>query len=212
MIETTRKCRECKNTIVLENDEFTVEKEMYYHLNCYVKFISSKKNNKLSEEEIRSRASCLREESKDKIREIIAKNHLYKFLQRSYDIITIPSCFFTKMDAVFDGTYKGMTQGICAEDILDMWERKWDELYRTYTYNISRGKKLDDLGRLNYDLAIILSKASSYYRWKETQKEKEEKIKELSTERKIDYSAIVPTKPKQKIEVEDYIIEDEDDE
>jgi hypothetical protein len=180
-METTRKCKQCKINIVLETDDFLIYKDSYYHFNCFVESLTGKKRGAVCQAEAIKQAEELRSESKDKVKDIIAKNHLYKWLQRVYDIVVIPSYFFQKMDAIFDGTYKGMDRGVPAEDLLEIWQKKWNELNKTYDWNLSKGKKLDELGRLNYDLAIVLSKTSSYYKWKEQQrilqKEKEQELK-----------------------------------
>ncbi len=169
-METIRKCHECHEKIILEKDPFILDKEIYRHYDCFIKYLLNKKRNKVNKDEAIKIADSKKEESRLLVKSIIAKNHLYQWIQRSYNIVTLPSCFFTKMDAVFNGTYKGMAIGIPPEDLLDMWERKWKDLCNTYAWNIAKGKIIDDVGRINYDLAIILSKSTSYYKWKEKQK------------------------------------------
>ncbi|MGE5411722.1 MAG: hypothetical protein ACM3MI_12245 [Clostridiales bacterium] len=183
-IQTTRKCFECKGMIVLEDDKFIYDKN-YFHYECYVKSLMNKKRKPLEESEARTKADELIEESKRNASDIIAKNHLFKWLMRHYNLVVLPNYIYTKLDAIFDGTYKGLTQSISAEDFLDMIERKWNDLCGLYDYNISIGKKMDDVGRLNYDIAVILAKSTSYYKWKRQQeinkKENEELIASLNT-------------------------------
>jgi hypothetical protein len=208
-METTRKCRQCKMNIVLETDDFLIHKDSYYHFNCFVEHLTSKKRGASSIEDAKRQAEELKNESKNKVKDIIAKNHLFTWLQRKYDIVTMPPFIFTKMEDIFKGNYKGMSRPIPPEDLLDMWERKWDELCRLYSWNLSKGKSLDDVGRLNYDIAVILGKTTSYYAWKDTQKQKDESVKEIITQKKFDYNAIVGNVKQQNDE--NYIIDDEEE-
>lgn len=212
-IQTTRKCKECKGTIILEESNFIEtkisEKQfVYYHYECYVTKLINKKRGAVDEVEARKIADGLKEESKRNANDIIAKNHLFKFIERNYDLVVIPSFVFTKFDAIFKGEFKGQSRPIPAEDLLDMWERKWDELCQ-----IAAWKRLEGIHRLNYDIAVILGKSSSYYAWKDRAKSKNEEIKELQKERKINFDLLnSQTIQKKVVEVADYIIEDEEDE
>jgi hypothetical protein len=202
-IETTRKCKECKDLIVLEEGEFVVQKisqkEVYFHFECFVKNLVEKKKGGMEEGEARKVAEGLKVESREAVRDIIARNHLFGWLQRKYDIVVLPSYIFTKFDAIFKGEYKGQSKAIPAEDILDMFERKWEDLCKTYAWNTSKGNSMDALGRLNYDIAIILSKSTSYYKWKQENKATQQKLKEIQLENtnKIKYENIV-SKPNNK--------------
>jgi hypothetical protein len=70
---------------------------------------------------------------------------------------------------------------------------------------------MDGIGRMWYDLAIILSLVGSYKKWKDTEEEKQKKIKALSFENKIDYN-IISKNVKQRNEVkENYIIEEDEE-
>jgi hypothetical protein len=210
-METTRKCHyeKCKQKIVLETGDFVVNKDYYYHFDCFVNSLMDKKRNQPTKEEAIQIAKQLKEESKDRVRDIIAKNHLYQWLQKQYDVVVIPSYFFTKMEAVFAGTYKGMARGIPAEDMFDIWTRKWNDLVKTYAWNVSKGNNMDGVSRLNYDLAIVLSKASSYYEWKEQQKTVKEEIQNISKERRYDINQLVVQNSKD--DIVDYIVEDEEE-
>lgn len=44
-------------------------------------------------------------------------------------------------------------------------------LQKVYDKNIRMGKKMDGMARINYDMAIVLSKYDSYLEWKEQQKQ-----------------------------------------
>jgi hypothetical protein len=199
MIQTTRKCKHCKDLIILEEYKFILYKDSYFHYDCLIKSLVDKKKGGVSEEEAKGIAEGLKEESHQSVREIIARNHLFSWIQKKYDIVVLPSYIFTKFDAIFKGEYKGQSKPIPPEDILDMFERKWEELGKTYAWNMSKGNNMDALGRLNYDIAIILSKSTSYYKWKQQDKATQQQLKEIQLENtnKIKYENIV-SKPNNK--------------
>lgn len=191
MTETTRKCGECKNLITLEKDGFVIEKDIYYHDECLVKFLSNpRRRKKLTIEEAKKHVEGLKEWSKDHVTELIEKDKLFKWIQRKYDIVTMPSGIFTRLESVFSGTYRGMSRSIPPADILDMWQRKWNDMVKTYSYNVSIGKKMDNIGRVYYDLAIVLAKSDSYYKWKEKTKTKEQETIEQMQRIEINYKSV----------------------
>ena len=52
------------------------------------------------------------------------------------------------------------------EDLFDMWKRKIEWLNKINAQNAQKGKKIQGYLRVNYDLAILLSKYDSYLAWK----------------------------------------------
>lgn len=192
MIQTTRKCKYCKELIILEEFDFVLEGVSYFHFNCFIDYWVNKKRGKVSVEEAKVYASELKEGCKESVKDIIDRNHLFKWLQKKYDLVVMPTCVFTKFEAIFKGEYKGMSAPLSPEDLLDMWERKWTELNSLYNYNIGKGKEIDNLGRLNYDTAVILSKSTSYFKWKQNQVITDIKKKEIQLENqnKVDYTKL----------------------
>lgn len=174
-IKTTRKCKLCKNLIVLEKDKFILYKtEEYYHYDCFIEFIKNK-NKKISQEEILIIIKELQEKNYDKIKNIIDKNHLFEYITRKYELIYKPKYIYIKFEQVFNGSYKNLSESVSPEDLLDMWQRKEGYLDRTNQWKISKGEVMEGLGRMWYDLAIVLSKLSSYRKWKDQQKANENK-------------------------------------
>lgn len=191
MTETARKCGECKKLINIEKDEFVIEKDIYYHDNCLIRFLSSpKRRKKITMAEAQKHVEELKEWSKKHVTELIEKDKLFKWIQRKYDIVTMPSGIFTRLEAVFSGTYRGMSRGIPPMDLLDIWQRKWNDMIKTYSYNVSIGKQMDNISRVYYDLAIVLSKSDSYYRWKEKQSQKQEEIREILEKPKMNFKNV----------------------
>lgn len=95
---------------------------------------------------------------------------LFDFLQERYSISKLPKHFFMKMSNIFSGKLDGLTKPIIPEHMYDMWIRKTKYLNDVYANNISKGKKMDSYIRLNYDLAIIISKYDDYLKWLDKQK------------------------------------------
>jgi hypothetical protein len=210
-IKTTRKCHLCKENIILEFDKFIIYKnDEYYHYDCFITFMNNKKRDKLSSEEIQELAKKLQLQSFDKTKDIINKNHLYKYLQKRYDIVYLPSFVFIKFDSIFNGTYKNLSEPVCVEDLLDMWQRKENYLDKTYQWKLSKNESMDGIGRMWYDLAILMSKVSSYKKWKAEQETNIINKNKLAEENKskIDYTKIYNNNNKNnKINIKDLIEE-----
>ena len=98
------------------------------------------------------------------------KKELYDFLQEKYRVTKLPKQFFIKMANIFNGKLKGLLKPIPPEHMYDMWIRKSNYLDKVNMNNISKGKKIEGYLRLNYDLAIILSKYEDYLSWLDKQK------------------------------------------
>ena len=92
------------------------------------------------------------------------------WLYREYEISFLPKYFFINLDKVYKGTYKNLTKPVPVEDLWDMWKRKMPYLQKV-NKNIRMGKKIDGMARINYDMAIVLSKYDSYLEWKEQQQQ-----------------------------------------
>ena len=93
------------------------------------------------------------------------------WLYREYEISFLPKYFFINLDKVYKGTYKNLTKPVPVEDLWDMWKRKMPYLQKVNDKNIRMGKKIDGMARINYDMAIVLSKYDSYLEWKEQQQQ-----------------------------------------
>jgi hypothetical protein len=189
----TRKCTICKQLIQIENEDIVYNKEKYFHFNCFINSCLRKKRNKLSKEELIIQAKNLQKENYYIIKNIIDKAKLYYWIQHTYNLVVLPSYFFIKMDNIYDGNYKGLSKGIPAEDILDMWQRKKNELDKIADTNKKKDKYIDGIGRINYDLAILLNKYDSYLKWKDKQRlfenDENQKLKELQQE-KINFNNV----------------------
>ena len=95
---------------------------------------------------------------------------LFDYIQDKYGITKLPKHFFIKMSNIFNGKLDGLSKPIPPEHMYDMWVRKSAYLDKVNNNNISKGKKMDSYARLNYDLAIIISKYDKYLEWLDKQK------------------------------------------
>lgn len=99
----------------------------------------------------------------------VTVRQLTDWLYETYDISFMPKHFFINLDKVFKGTYKGLKKPVPVEDLLDMWQRKLPYLTKVYIQNKNKGKDMTGMARINYDLAILLSRYDSYCEWKDSQ-------------------------------------------
>jgi hypothetical protein len=164
----TRKCQTCSKYIDLEKESFIYDKKVYYHTECLFDHLTNKKRNSLDEQQAKEYISNLLPGSIEKGKFIVNRQKFYKWIQKQYELITLPTYFYQKSEEIFNGTWKDITRKIPPEDLWDMWYRKWDFLEKTYIYNKSHNKDMDQIGRLNYDFAIIINKSSSYYEWRKS--------------------------------------------
>lgn len=91
------------------------------------------------------------------------------WLYRQYEVSFLPKYFFMNLDKVYKGTYKNLTKPVPVDDLWDMWQRKMPYLLKVYDRNKRIGKTMEGVSRINYDLAIVLSKYDSYLSWKDQQ-------------------------------------------
>ena len=86
-----------------------------------------------------------------------------------------------------------MTEGISYEDLLYIFKRKQKYFDKIYLKNISKGKVITGISRVNYDLTIAISLYDEYKRWKKKQQIlasdiiNEQKIQETNKDKEINY-------------------------
>jgi len=212
LIDINKKCSICKEFVSLEKDNVVWNKS-YMHFDCLAQKEYGKKSNKLSLEQIIENIKIIQKENESHVQQTLLRERFYRWLQQSYSIVVIPKYFFVKIDSVITGEYKGLTIPIPLEDIFDMWKRKKNDLDRIALNNTKKGNNIDSIGRLSYDLAIIINKYDSYLKWKAQNKIIEQNEKEAMEikNNKIDYSKINKSENNLKINDEINIIDLIDD-
>lgn len=213
-----RKCNICKEQICLDDktiDFFILEKDgknSYTHSDCYIKYHTNKKRHPKTMEECtkfieQCKANGILEqllfeqqirlqkeqEQIDKEKEKHIRTQVTDFIFDFYGISFLPQSFYIKLDAVYKGTFKGLSRPVPPEDLLDMWQQKKNYLQRVAEQNRKKDKDLYGVSRISYDLAILLGKYDSYLAWKEEQKqalilEVESKKKDIE---KIEYKDVI---------------------
>ena len=172
----TRKCSICKEPIYINDttEDFFItlknETKSYTHTNCYIEKQTTKKRSPKTVEECQEYIEQCRQSAKAIEKKKSTKNELYEFLFDMYDISYFPQYFYIKMDSVYKGTMKNLNKPVPPEDLLDMWKQKRNYLDKVAEQNRKKGNEISGVNRVNYDLAILLSKYDSYLKWKEQQK------------------------------------------
>lgn len=143
------------------------------------------------------RGGCMAKRNKTQIEQDKRTEHIRlqftDWLYKQYDVSFLPKYFFINLDKVYKGTYKNLTKPVPVEDLWDMWERKMPYLLKVYDKNCRSGKTLEGMSRINYDMAIILSKYDSYLSWKERQKQAQADETSNNSVTAIDYIKIAQT-------------------
>ena len=121
---------------------------------------------------------------------------LTDFIYKEYNVTFLPKYFFINLDKIYKGEYKNLKEPVPVEDLFDMWQKKMDYLNKTYTYNKEPGKDMQGVQRINYDLAILLSKYDSYKRWKEKQKAIQKQEQEFKKQQVFVNMAKIQVRPK----------------
>lgn len=176
MKNSIRKCSICRKEI----DTSNIKEDFFYsctaknvkctHVKCYVDHGTHLKKGKKTVEQCLAYVEECRKKTAEIQKEEKTKQNLFDFISDMYEVTFLPQKFFVKMDSVFDGKYKGLSKCVPPEDLYDMWIQKKSYLEKVYDKNKKNGKEFDKIGRIYYDLAILLSKYDSYLDWKEQQK------------------------------------------
>ena len=139
------------------------------------------------------------------------KLRLTDWVYKQYDISFAPKHLFIRLNQIYQGTYKGLDKPIPPADLFDMWQRKWHYLEKVHVRNESRGKHIEGLALIWYDIAILLGKYDSYLNWKiEHLAEIAEQMKRYKDEEHINYTKIAEntTPTTQKLQSSEVDIDD----
>ena len=169
----TRKCSICKELIDLKDaneDFFITPNNKVNHTHCYINEQTTRKRKPKTIEECQVYIDECRQADREVEKKTNIKTELYEFLFDMYDISYFPKYFYIKMDSVYKGTMKNLSKPVPPEDLLDMWRQKRNYLDKVAEQNRKKGNEISGVNRVNYDLAILLSKYDSYLKWKEQQK------------------------------------------
>lgn len=189
----TRKCFLCKRPIDLITEFSDIVSPpgaggvRFAHSACYKASLTGKKRGALTPGQADEVISSLAPATRARVSQALcakparARQHpargastnprrqLTDWLLDAYDVSSVPARFYQKLAAVYDGSYTGLAQSVPAEHLLDMWQQKKQYLDKLAARNAQRGKRMDAVQRLSYDLAILLSRYKDYIAWKQKQ-------------------------------------------
>lgn len=178
--KTSRKCGGCKEYIFIEDELFNDTASIYHfqnktwHKPCFNEFLSGRKRKV---DNIDSFLLSIVDESNNVLYNLCVKNHLYKYLMSKYEVILLPNYIYTKMEQVFTGKFKNMSQPIPPQDLLDMWKNPKQVAYLD---KMCRWKQLEGVSAINYSLAILTGSYAKYLDWKQSKT-----IENIKTEKDI---------------------------
>lgn len=131
----------------------------------------------------------------------VTQKQVTDFIFQQYDISFLPKHFYMQLAKIPKGTYKGQGKPIPFDDLLDMWERKMPYLNKTYQKNCDKGKRMDGIARVMYDLAILMSRYDKYLEWKTMNETNKTTEIAIARSEKIEYKNV--TNAAEKIENDD---------
>ena len=155
-----KKCAYCKDEIIIDKPlirDVIHYENAYYHKDCFIKMCTEKMNNKRCKiEKWKSNLDnigIIEFNSKEYIKDVWYKDAIYRFMVDTYNVKIIPNNIFTKLDAIYSGTFKGMNVSISPEELLDMWIRQKKYLVKVHEKNLKLGKDMTESQKINYDIS-----------------------------------------------------------
>jgi len=161
-----RKCNFCddKNEKSIDTSESRYLKvgDKYWHFDCYKIYLTTRKKNKLKEEDAILECLRIEEISKKECFELDIKQKLFDFFKEYYGV-PVEKYFFIKVEQITKGNYKGISNPITYIELFEMYSntkmmQKLDRL--GYDKNI---KKED---RMNWDLGVMVNEYPKYVKSK----------------------------------------------
>lgn len=161
------------------DDYIRDEKNKYYHSECYVMHLMTKK--KLSEnkaiEKLKEQKSLL----KNELQEVQNKSFFYEWIKNFYDS-SLSSFFCSEITKISNGTHEKINEPVLYADLLEMYQK-----LSNYMIKKARTIQFKSVNqRMNYDLAIVIGKYGDYKKYKEKQSQQVETI--LQVDSKIEDS------------------------
>ena len=167
----TRKCACCKGEIeinVHDIKDVIFYNKLYYHASCFEEMAKQKAASKRGKpqmwQEALDRLWELEAETKNMLESYIAKDELNTWLLEHYDVVMVPSYFWQLVADLEKGKYRNKRcKPISLTKLYSCW--KWGQKNLD---QISIGNKMshkgpeNDIDRLRYDLAILVSKYPQY--------------------------------------------------
>ena len=178
MKEILRKCKVCDKpktkTINLEVDKFIFYQQSYYHYDCFIKFQTDKKCLTLDNAIKLANEMVIKTTKSDYVNSLIDRDRLTYWIYDNYNLTVLPVLFFQKIKQINDGTFAvRINAPISYYDLLQIFKKMKTYLDKVNNNNERKGKKIDLLRRIDYDLAIVINNYDEYLKWKQKQKTEE---------------------------------------
>lgn len=181
-----RTCYECGENIIFDKanmDNIIKFEKKYYHFPCFINTCKRKSSRSNaapkwgvaleSIDELQEKTKKFFNSNND-----IEKDQVYQFIIDNYDIETVPNYIFIKLNEIYSGKRKGLTNEIPPEDLLDMWKQKKSNgfLDKIRAKNIVKNKKMSVAQQINYDMSVLVNMYDDYLKWKERKKITEQSV------------------------------------
>jgi len=178
MKEILRKCKICDKpktkTIKLETEKFIYYQNSYYHYDCFIKFQTGKKLLTLDKAKELADEMVIKTIESDYVNSLIDRDRLTYWIYDNYNLTVLPVLFFQKIKQINDGTFAvRINAPISYYDLLQIFKKMKTYLDKVNNNNERKGKKIDLLRRIDYDLAIVINNYDEYLKWKQKQKTEE---------------------------------------
>lgn len=169
-----------KDSLIADGaSEDDAEKKVQYLIpktqNTIIDIVSSQSNKKTKKE-------CRLGESKN------PRRILTDWIYMTYGVSYLSSRFFQKLESIYKGTFQRLNKPCPPEDLFDMWMQKKPYLDKVALRNQQKGMEMSTEQRINYDLAILLSKYDDYLAWKNKMKNSQEQVQEKQP--KVEYEKL----------------------
>ena len=163
----TRKCAKCKGVIEIDVDDIrdvVYFNKLYYHKDCFKVMAAEKAASKRGKPQMWQDALDsiwgLEAETKKMLEHLVARDELNEWLLRNYDIIDVPTRFWQVVAELGIGKYKGKKcKPLDIKTLCECWKWGQQKLNEVAINNkMSHRGPEDDVDRLRYDLAILITK------------------------------------------------------
>jgi len=121
--------------------------------------------------------------TKDYVLQEVSKDNLYKFFVKHFQAEYVPPYIFKRLENIYSGCEKGLTQPIPPHELLDIIERKESYLDKQF---IRKGIT-DSTTKINYALTTACGSYKSYKEWRAGIEAEQEAVKQSKADQQ--YSA-----------------------
>ena len=195
----TRKCACCKDTIEIDKRNISnvvCFQGKYYHYDCFEDMASEKAASKRGKPQMWQEALDhiweIEADTKKMLEQFIAKDELNTWLLNNYDIVTVPSYFWQLVADLEGGMYKRKRcKPVSVGTLCECWKWGQRNLNKIAISNKMNHKGPgDDVDRLRYDLAILISKYPLFLK-QQSKKLASQAVSSLERQQpKINYSTL----------------------